>query len=132
MGDGPGAGLDLLEAITAAGALSDYHLLHAVRGDLLACLGRDREAATSFLQAAQLTANTAEQHFHRKRANEPRRTTPVHPTPLLRAPPCSSEFALHDAPVSAHSEAVGEARQMRAGTRMQVRFRGQRGGARGP
>lgn len=32
MVDGPGAGLELLEAIVRAGALSNYHLLHAVRG----------------------------------------------------------------------------------------------------
>ena len=69
MVDGPGAGLELLDAIAAAGALSDYHLLYAVRGDLLARLGRNREAATSFLHAAQLTANTAERQFLRDRAN---------------------------------------------------------------
>ena len=66
MVDGPGAGLELLEAIE--GALSDYHLLHAVRGDLLARLGRDEEAARSFRQAADLTANIAEQQFLRDRA----------------------------------------------------------------
>ena len=69
MVDGPRAGLELVEEIAAAGALSDYHLLHAVRGDLLARLGRDQEAATSFLQASELTANVAEQHFLRDRAN---------------------------------------------------------------
>jgi RNA polymerase sigma factor (sigma-70 family) len=67
--DGPGAGLELLEAIVDAGVLSDYHLLHAVQGDLLARLGRDEEAATSFLLAAELTANTAEQNFLRDRAS---------------------------------------------------------------
>ncbi len=67
MVDGPGAGLELLEAIED-GALSDYHLLHAVRGDLLARLGRDEEAARSFHQAAELTANIAEQQFLRDRA----------------------------------------------------------------
>jgi predicted RNA polymerase sigma factor len=69
MVDGPGAGLELLEAIPGAGSLSDYHLLHAVRGDLLARLGRDQEAAASFLRAAELTANVAEQQFLRHRAN---------------------------------------------------------------
>ena len=69
MVDGPGAGLELLEAIAGAGALSDYHLFHAVRGDFLARLGRDEEAATSFRQAAELTANIAEQQFLRDRAN---------------------------------------------------------------
>jgi predicted RNA polymerase sigma factor len=69
MVDGPGAALELLEAIAASGALSDYHLLHAVRADLLVRLGRDQEAATSFLQAADLTGNIAEQHFLRDRAS---------------------------------------------------------------
>jgi predicted RNA polymerase sigma factor len=67
MVDGPGAGLEVVEAIAAAGALSDYHPLHAVRGDLLARLGRHHEAAECFLRAAQLTANTAEQSFLRDR-----------------------------------------------------------------
>jgi RNA polymerase sigma factor (sigma-70 family) len=69
MVEGPGAGLELVEAIAEAGALNDYHLLHAVRGDLLVRLGRHEEAATSFLQAAELTANIAEQRFLRDRAN---------------------------------------------------------------
>lgn len=67
--DGPAAGLELLEAVAGAGALGDYHLLHAVRGDLLARLGHDEEAATAFLQAAGLTANIAEQRFLRDRAD---------------------------------------------------------------
>jgi RNA polymerase sigma factor (sigma-70 family) len=70
MVDGPGAGLEFLKAIEGAGALSDYHLLYAVRGDLLARLGRNQEAARSFLQAAALTANIAEQHFLRDRASQ--------------------------------------------------------------
>jgi predicted RNA polymerase sigma factor len=69
MVDGPGAALELLEAIAASDALSHYHLLHAVRGDLLVRLGREQEAATSFLQAADLTGNIAEQHFLRDRAS---------------------------------------------------------------
>jgi predicted RNA polymerase sigma factor len=69
MVNGPGAGLELLDAVVAAGELSDYHLLYAVRGDLLARLRRDQEAATSFLEAAELTANIAEQRFLRDRAN---------------------------------------------------------------
>jgi predicted RNA polymerase sigma factor len=69
MVDGPGAGLELLGAIERAGALSDYHLLHAVRGDLLARLGRDEEAARSLRQAAEFTVNIAEQTFRRDQAN---------------------------------------------------------------
>jgi RNA polymerase sigma factor (sigma-70 family) len=69
MVDGPGAGLELVEAIAGTGALRDYHLLHAVRGDLLARLGLDVAAQTSFRQAAELTSNLAEQRFLRDRAD---------------------------------------------------------------
>jgi RNA polymerase sigma factor (sigma-70 family) len=70
MVDGPAAGLELVEAIAASGALSDYHLLHAVRADLLCRLRRDQEAAASFLRAGELTANVAEQRFLRDRAED--------------------------------------------------------------
>ncbi len=69
MVDGPAVGLELVETIAGAGALSDYHLLHAVRGDVLGRLGRHEEAAALFLQAAELTANIAEQRFLRDRAS---------------------------------------------------------------
>jgi predicted RNA polymerase sigma factor len=69
MVEGPAPGLELLDAVGAAGALSDYHLLHAVRGDILARLGRDQEAAASFTRAAGLTANVAERRFLRGRAD---------------------------------------------------------------
>jgi predicted RNA polymerase sigma factor len=68
MANGPGTGLELLDAVVATGELSDYHLLYAVRGDLLARLGRGREAAVAFSRAAELTANTAEQRHLRDRA----------------------------------------------------------------
>jgi RNA polymerase sigma factor (sigma-70 family) len=74
MVDGPGAGLELVDAIARSGALGDYHLLHAVRADLLSRLGRDREAAASFRRAAELTANVAEQRFLRDRADACGRT----------------------------------------------------------
>jgi predicted RNA polymerase sigma factor len=67
--EGPAAGLELVDAIVAHGALSDYRLLHAVRGDLLERLGRSGEAAACFAQAAELTANVAEQRFLRGRAD---------------------------------------------------------------
>lgn len=41
----------------------------AVRGDVLGRLGRHEEAAALFLQAAELTANIAEQRFLRDRAS---------------------------------------------------------------
>ncbi|MFE3960417.1 RNA polymerase sigma factor [Nocardia sp. NPDC059091] len=60
---GPGAGLELIDAIAATGALDDYHLLHAVRGDLLARLGRDAEARAAFRRAADLTGNEIEREL---------------------------------------------------------------------
>ena len=68
MSAGPRAGLDLLDALAAAGTLDGYYLLPAVRGDLLARLGRHQEAAAAFSQAAGLTANSVEQRFLRDRA----------------------------------------------------------------
>jgi RNA polymerase sigma-70 factor, ECF subfamily len=60
MAFGPDAGLVLVDALVADGALATYHLLAAVRGDLLAKLGRDTEARVEFLRAAELTRNERE------------------------------------------------------------------------
>jgi RNA polymerase sigma factor (sigma-70 family) len=68
MSAGPAAGLDLLDDLAAAGTLDGYYLLPAVRGDLLARLGRHEEAAAAFSQAAELTSNLVEQRFLRERA----------------------------------------------------------------
>lgn len=54
--DGPAAGLGLVDDLD----LDDYHLWHAARGDLLARLGRDEEAAAAFTAALGLTGNAAE------------------------------------------------------------------------
>jgi RNA polymerase sigma factor (sigma-70 family) len=67
---GPAAGLELVDAVVDAGSLDEYHLLHAVRGDLLARLGRDGEARTEFLRAAELTANAAERALMLSRADD--------------------------------------------------------------
>ncbi|WP_433678836.1 RNA polymerase sigma factor [Nocardia sp. CA-119907] len=58
---GPAAGLELVDALAATGALDSYHLLPAVRGDLLERLGRRDEARAEFARAAELTCNNAEQ-----------------------------------------------------------------------
>jgi RNA polymerase sigma factor (sigma-70 family) len=70
MAFGPAAGLELVEAIAAEPALSEYHLLPSVRGDLLAKLGRDAEAAEQFRRAASLTANERERELLLRRAAE--------------------------------------------------------------
>jgi RNA polymerase sigma factor (sigma-70 family) len=58
--DGPAAGLAVTDGLLDVAALRNYHLLPSVRGDLLAKLGRSREARAEFERAAALTANEAE------------------------------------------------------------------------
>jgi RNA polymerase sigma factor (sigma-70 family) len=70
MADGPAAALPLVEALAEEPALQRYHLLHAVRGDLLSRLGRPAEARAAFEQAAALTTNEQEQALMRRRARE--------------------------------------------------------------
>jgi RNA polymerase sigma-70 factor, ECF subfamily len=68
MAFGPQAGLTLIDALTAEGALENYHLLPSVRGDLLVKLGRFDEARPEFLRAASLTRNARERTLLLKRA----------------------------------------------------------------
>ena len=68
MAEGPAAALPLVEALREAPALTNYHLLPAVHGDLLEKLGRLPEASAAFLQAAALTGNAREQTLLRQRA----------------------------------------------------------------
>jgi len=84
---GPAAGLSLVDAVAANGALEDYHLLHAVRGDLLDRLGRQDESRQEFIRAGALTANVAERAYLRERAAAPGATGPSTPGPAtpLRA-----------------------------------------------
>ncbi|HVG75381.1 MAG TPA: DUF6596 domain-containing protein [Thermoleophilaceae bacterium] len=56
----PGAGLEIVDELVARGALDGYHLLPAVRGDLLEKLGRPGEARAEFELAASMTRNTRE------------------------------------------------------------------------
>ncbi len=70
MAFGPAEGLDAVEALSAEPALQAYHLLPAVRGDLLLKLGRRDEARTEFLRAASLAGNARERAFLEARAAE--------------------------------------------------------------
>ena len=63
MAAGPDAGLELVDELVASGALDGYHLLPAVRGDLLEKLGRDAEARGEFELAASLTRNAREREL---------------------------------------------------------------------
>ena len=70
MAFGPAAGLELADSLAAAGSLKNYHLLPAVRGDLLVKLGRLEEARAEFERAASLTRNQRERDLLLVRANE--------------------------------------------------------------
>ena len=70
MAFGPDAGLELVDALVVDGALAAYHLLPAVRGDLLARLGRDDEARAEFQRAAELTRNERERDVLLARARD--------------------------------------------------------------
>lgn len=72
MADGPEAGLALVEALAEEPALKRYHLLPGVRGDLLAKLGRHREAAEAFDSAVALTQNARERALMQDRAAKER------------------------------------------------------------
>ncbi|OLE28778.1 MAG: RNA polymerase subunit sigma-24 [Actinobacteria bacterium 13_1_20CM_3_71_11] len=60
MAYGPAQALPIVDALSAEPALANYHLLPAVRGDLLVKLGRGAEARTEFERAATLTRNARE------------------------------------------------------------------------
>jgi len=68
MAEGPAAGLALADRLEDEPALRRYHLLPAVRGDLLARLGRHEEARTEFERAAALTRNGPERALLSARA----------------------------------------------------------------
>jgi RNA polymerase sigma factor (sigma-70 family) len=68
MAYGPAEALPLVDALLAEPALARYHLLHAVRGDLLAKLGRPAEARTEFELAARMTGNEQEREVMQERA----------------------------------------------------------------
>ena len=68
MAFGPAAGLEVADALRDEPALARYHLLPAVRGDLLEKLGRRDEACAEFERAAALTRNLRERALLRARA----------------------------------------------------------------
>jgi RNA polymerase sigma-70 factor (ECF subfamily) len=63
MAEGPEAGLALVDAVAASGALAGYHLLPATRADLLRRLGRPQEAASAYREALALAPTEAERHY---------------------------------------------------------------------
>ncbi|MFI7134759.1 RNA polymerase sigma factor [Nonomuraea sp. NPDC050153] len=68
MAYGPARGLEIADTLRDERALREYALLPAVRGDLLARLGRAEEAAAEFRRAAGLTRNARERDLFLERA----------------------------------------------------------------
>jgi predicted RNA polymerase sigma factor len=69
MAYGPAEGLDLVNQLQGVPALQGYHLLPAVRADLLAKLGRAEEAQQELVRAASLTQNARERSLLLDRAS---------------------------------------------------------------
>jgi len=69
MAEGPAAGLAVVDGLRGLPSLAGYHLLPAVRGDLLARLGRAGEARAEFERAASLTRNDRERTLLLERAS---------------------------------------------------------------
>ena len=65
---GPQAGLEIVDGLANEPSLKHYYLLPAVRGDLLAKLGRKEEARAEFERAAAMTQNERERAVMLRRA----------------------------------------------------------------
>ncbi|AZF49240.1 RNA polymerase sigma factor [Pseudomonas sp. R2-7-07] len=70
MGQGPLAGLALVDGILQRGELQDYHLAHSARGEFCRQLGRVDEARAAYARALTLTRQTPEQRFLEQRLAE--------------------------------------------------------------
>ncbi len=70
MAFGPAAGLGIVDELQEEPALKSYHLLPAVRGDLLLKLNRYDEARAEFERAASMTRNAPERELLHQRAAE--------------------------------------------------------------
>jgi RNA polymerase sigma-70 factor (ECF subfamily) len=70
MAHGPAAGLAIVESLAARQSLPDYHLLPAVRADLLRRLHRSDEAARYYGEALSLVKTDSERRFLVRRLAE--------------------------------------------------------------
>jgi RNA polymerase sigma-70 factor (ECF subfamily) len=77
MADGPGAGLALLEPLSASGALAGYHHLPAARADLLRRAAHWGEAVAAYDEALALVANAPERRFLEQRRAAARAAAPA-------------------------------------------------------
>ena len=70
MRDGPEAGLLLIDAILAVGALDSYHLAHSARAELCRRLGRTEAARAAYQRALSLIRQEPERRFLERRLAE--------------------------------------------------------------
>ncbi|SDZ41818.1 RNA polymerase sigma factor [Pseudomonas salomonii] len=70
MGQGPLAGLQLVEGILQRGDLLDYHLAHSARGEFCRQLGRVEDAREAYEKALTLTQQIPEKRFIERRLAE--------------------------------------------------------------
>jgi RNA polymerase sigma-70 factor (ECF subfamily) len=63
-------GLKWIDRIERSGALDQYHLLHAAKGDLLRRSGRMKDARDHYLRARDLTRNRGERCYLERRILE--------------------------------------------------------------
>jgi RNA polymerase sigma-70 factor (ECF subfamily) len=70
LAQGAEAGLAVLSALEAEGALEAYQPFHAARADLLRRVGRGIEAVVAYRRALALTKNVASRRFLQGRLRE--------------------------------------------------------------
>lgn len=70
MRDGPAAGLELIDGVLGRGDLTDYHLAHAARADLLRRLGKRDDARAAYGRALELARQEPERRFLSKRLSQ--------------------------------------------------------------
>jgi RNA polymerase sigma-70 factor (ECF subfamily) len=74
MRDGAAKGLEIIEGIVKRGELSEYHLAHAARADLLRRLGRTNDAIEAYERALNLNTQEPERRFLSRRIAELRQS----------------------------------------------------------
>ena len=79
LADGPAAGLDALDTLTAEPQLAGYPYLAATRADFLRRLNRTTEAHTAYEEALLLTDNSTERDFLTSRLHQLDPGAPEHP-----------------------------------------------------
>jgi RNA polymerase sigma-70 factor, ECF subfamily len=70
MADGPAAGIEIVDALAANGALDGYYLLPATRADLLRRMDRRAEAAAAYQEALAQVATEPERRYLERRLAE--------------------------------------------------------------